>query len=101
MNTLGCKFENGDCINFNIEYPNCRGDDLVDVEAELANSVCNLAFAIEECGFDRNSCCSSNYTDSVTFGDGICDFDKDSGANIEECGYENGDCLKYNNFCPN
>ena len=26
MNTLGCEFEGGDCINFNLEYPLCRGD---------------------------------------------------------------------------
>ena len=72
--------------------------DLLDVEIELANDVCNMAFATEACGFDNNACCSSEYTDTDTFGNGVCDFDKDSGANIQKCEYENGDCLQYNDM---
>ena len=57
LNTLACKFEGGDCVNFNIAYPACRGfDNLTNVEKYVGNGNCDPEFAISECDYDGGDC---------------------------------------------
>mmetsp|Transcript_27283 Transcript_27283/g.41820 ORF Transcript_27283/g.41820 Transcript_27283/m.41820 type:complete len:97 (-) Transcript_27283:451-741(-) len=45
LNTLGCEFDGGDCVNFNIAYPLFKGSNvLVNVEEEISNDICNMEF---------------------------------------------------------
>lgn len=99
-NELGCEFEDGDCVNFNIQYPLCRGNELLNVQEELANDECNIDFSIPDCDFDNFACCDKDIVKSASFGDGLCTAGK---ANTEQCMFDNNNCLSFNvNFprCP-
>ncbi len=89
LNTLGCKFEDGDCSDFNEAYPLCKGDGLIDVEKEVGNDSCNPLFANYECDFDGGDCCPYNITRSPIFEDGLCNGGKIS---TKSCGFDGGDC---------
>jgi len=101
FNTPECKYENGDCTNFNTEFPSCNGDDLVhlhNVEDELGNNNCNMAFAIGLCEYDGGDCCPYEIHQNVLFGNGICD----GGLyNTKGCLYDFGDCDTFNEEYPN
>ncbi len=89
LNTLECKFENGDCVNFNLAYPLCKGDNLTDVEKQLGNGNCSDDFATYECGYDGGDCCSHEITRDPKFGDGECN---GGIMGTKRCGYDEGDC---------
>ena len=101
FNTLECKYEDGDCANFNTAYPSCNGKDLThlhNVEEEMGNGSCNMTFAIEQCEYDGGDCCPYNVHQSVLFGDGKCN----GGLyNTEECQYDFGDCDSFDREYPN
>jgi len=97
LNTLGCSFEGGDCVNFNLAYPLCKGDNLINVEDSVGNGECDAAFSILECDFDGSDCCPDNISKSPLYGDGQCD----GGLfNSKSCGYDNGDCNNFNRAYP-
>jgi len=57
LNTLACKFEDGDCVQFNIAYPECRGfDNLTNVEELVGDGNCDPEFAMSECAWDGGDC---------------------------------------------
>eukprot|EP00554_Chaetoceros_debilis_P016166 CAMPEP_0194125384 /NCGR_PEP_ID=MMETSP0150-20130528/59435_1 /TAXON_ID=122233 /ORGANISM="Chaetoceros debilis, Strain MM31A-1" /LENGTH=149 /DNA_ID=CAMNT_0038819191 /DNA_START=547 /DNA_END=992 /DNA_ORIENTATION=- len=89
LNTKQCWYEFGDCLNFNLVYPLCKGDELVDVENEVGNGECNRLFAIPGCEYDGGDCCPYKIQYALSFGDGLC---HGGIAATEFCGYDNGDC---------
>jgi hypothetical protein len=100
LNTLGCAFDGGDCINQNLAYPGCN---VKDPEDFLSNEVCDGGlYNTPECKYDGGDCIIANYTDCHSFndielfGDGVCHFE----FNTESCGYDNGDCDLFNSY-PN
>mmetsp|Transcript_7796 Transcript_7796/g.11548 ORF Transcript_7796/g.11548 Transcript_7796/m.11548 type:complete len:1061 (+) Transcript_7796:217-3399(+) len=100
LNNIECGFEYGDCVNFNLAYPDCKGpnlEKLIDVQKTMANQICDPEFAIPECQFDAGDCCSYAIQGSELFGDGTC-----NGGMIssELCGYDNGDCLDFKREYP-
>eukprot|EP00592_Proboscia_alata_P025552 CAMPEP_0194432698 /NCGR_PEP_ID=MMETSP0176-20130528/72174_1 /TAXON_ID=216777 /ORGANISM="Proboscia alata, Strain PI-D3" /LENGTH=849 /DNA_ID=CAMNT_0039249223 /DNA_START=118 /DNA_END=2667 /DNA_ORIENTATION=+ len=100
LNSIGCEFEGGDCIDFNLGFPLCRGDDLQYVQDKVGNDVCDEKFNKYECDFDGGDCCSYEIQRSQWFGDGICNGGK---LSTRDCGYDNGDCKTFaRNFpdCP-
>ena len=59
LNTIECKFEDGDCANFNMAYPDCKGKDielLLDVQNQVGNGICTKAFNVTECDHDGGDC---------------------------------------------
>lgn len=96
LNTLGCKFEDGDCISFNFAYPDCKGEaltHLTNVQTELAKDTClNEDFAIVECDFSAGSCCDYSLQRSPVFGDGVCHGGKIS---TRLCAFDKEDCIPF------
>jgi len=100
LNTLGCAFDGGDCINNNLAFPRCN---VKDPEVLLGNGVCNGgAYNTPECKYDDGDCIIAIYTDchsfdNITlFGDGVCHLE----FNTASCGYDKGDCDLFNSY-PN
>ena len=62
LNSIGCNFDGGDCVNYNLAYPNCEA-----VEPKsVGDGVCNQAYNIPECDFDGADCCPFEALDPVT-----------------------------------
>ena len=100
LNSLGCKFEGGNCVNFLLAYPVCRGEGLeglVNVEDEVSNGICNFDFAIPECDYDGGDCCSYDIQRSPIFRNGQC-----NGGEIgsKGCEYDGGDCRDFVTMYP-
>jgi len=91
QNSVGCYFDDGDCITFNIAYPGCKVTDTVSV----GNGFCDLEYNVPECAFDGGDCCPVET--SPHKGDGSCD-----GLifNTEICDFDGGDCLEFNAEYP-
>mmetsp|Transcript_1040 Transcript_1040/g.1512 ORF Transcript_1040/g.1512 Transcript_1040/m.1512 type:complete len:724 (+) Transcript_1040:2045-4216(+) len=104
FNTIECKYESGDCTNFNTAYPSCNGKDLKylhDVEREVGNNKCNITFALPQCEYDGGDCCPYDIQMSPSFGDGKCDGRM---HNTAGCLYDYKDCKAFNDLyrnCPN
>ncbi len=88
LNTLGCEFEGGDCINFNLAFPLCKGENRTNVQKNVGNGKCDPMFMNAECDYDGGDCCPYDVINNPPFGDGQCD----AKFNTEKCGYDNGDC---------
>lgn len=57
FNSIACAFDGGDCIDFNLEYPNCKA-----TEPELVgNDICDFDLNVESCNFDGSDCCPFDY----------------------------------------
>jgi hypothetical protein len=100
LNTLGCDFDGGDCINHNLAYPGC---DVEDPEDFLGNDICDGGlYNTPECKYDNGDCIIANYTDCHSFddmklfGDGVCHLE----FNTASCGNDKGDCDIINRY-PN
>eukprot|EP00979_Chaetoceros_neogracilis_P008444 scaffold1878_cov149-Chaetoceros_neogracile.AAC.3 len=100
LNTLGCAFDGGDCINHNLSFPGCN---VKEPEVLLGNRVCNGGdYNTPECKYDNGDCIIANYTDCHSFddielfGDGVCHL----AFNTASCGYDKGDCDLFNSY-PN
>ncbi len=52
-NTIDCDFDGGDCLEFNMQYPNCKALD----PFKVGDGTCDQAYNIPECNFDGNDCC--------------------------------------------
>jgi len=100
LNTLGCAFDGGDCINHNLAFPGC---DVEDPEDFLGNGVCDgVLYNTPECKYDNGDCIIADYTDCHSFhdmnlfGDRVCHLE----FNTASCGYDKGDCDLFNSY-PN
>ncbi len=98
LNTLGCKFEGGDCVDINLAYPLCKGDQYVNVQELLENGRCDLTMNTKECGYDAAQCCPLNITSQASFGDGQCNGGQ---MNTELCHNDDGDCDAFVRDFPN
>lgn len=56
LNSLACEFEGGDCINFNLAYPDCKNVNLTYVQERIGDSYCDEDLNIAGCGFDGGDC---------------------------------------------
>jgi len=91
FNSIACVFDGGDCIDFNLEYPNCKA-----TEPELVgNDECNFELNNEDCNFDGSDCCPFDYGVNGTdprLGDGVCDGGK---FFTQMCSYDEFDCQDF------
>ena len=101
-NTAGCGFDNGDCLEFNQDYPGCKAQ-YTDL---LADGRCDGGvYNTLECLFDGGDCdvfnsefpeCNATYP--IRIGNGYCDEE----YNTAGCGYDGADCLDlYSQLYPN
>ncbi len=61
-NTIACDFDGGDCLSFNLQYPNCNKA----LEPwRIGDGKCDEIFSTPECGFDGNDCCPFNTGNST------------------------------------
>lgn len=100
INSVECKFDGGDCVEFNRNYPNCTFAE----PSKIGNGVCLLEANTEECKWDGGDCLEYNtlYPNCTEvsggwavpswLGDGYCDPDN----NFPECGSDEGDCTEEN-----
>lgn len=92
LNTIECGFEDGDCIDFNMAYPNCKGNSLTNVQNEVGNGICNMMFASSECDYDGGDCCPYSIFHGSSSNHRLC---TGGLASTQGCGYDNGDCLSF------
>lgn len=94
FNSIECGYDDGDCIEFNFNYPNCTAE----FTRLMGDGFCSGGeYNTVECGFDGGDCiefnakypnCNVYYPSEI--GDGKCD---SFNYNTEECGWDGGDCL--------
>eukprot|EP00554_Chaetoceros_debilis_P000877 CAMPEP_0194096190 /NCGR_PEP_ID=MMETSP0149-20130528/57211_1 /TAXON_ID=122233 /ORGANISM="Chaetoceros debilis, Strain MM31A-1" /LENGTH=1350 /DNA_ID=CAMNT_0038782159 /DNA_START=274 /DNA_END=4326 /DNA_ORIENTATION=- len=92
MNTIGCGFDDGDCIAFNLGYPNCDAED----PSIVGDMNCDPEVNTANCHYDGGDCCpvlGPDYLDGELHGDGIC---HGGIFNTQQCNYDGGDCKEYN-----
>ena len=53
LNRIKCEFEGGDCINFNLAYPDCS----VEKAFKVGNNECDEEYNTPDCKFDGGDCC--------------------------------------------
>ena len=100
-NVEKCNYDNGDCTNFNAEYPRCN----VENPFWIGDGVCHGgAYNTARCGFDGGDCYPipgyPNCEVPITFflGDGL---ECEGGVyNTAACGYDLGDCHAFNMLYP-
>mmetsp|Transcript_4198 Transcript_4198/g.5469 ORF Transcript_4198/g.5469 Transcript_4198/m.5469 type:complete len:522 (+) Transcript_4198:106-1671(+) len=74
LNSMECDFDMGDCVNFNIAYPDCD----VQFPFLIGNDKCDgMFYNTHECGYDGMDCYIASYpkcyVDSPEkVGDGVC-----------------------------
>eukprot|EP00979_Chaetoceros_neogracilis_P002784 scaffold454_cov146-Chaetoceros_neogracile.AAC.2 len=108
-NSLACGNDGSDCSNFNLQYPQCEGENL----NVIGDGNCDPECDNVECGFDGYDCDPTYLDCSNATISALCDdlrsrypnctlanknayrlgnFDCDSEFNMEECGFDGGDC---------
>jgi len=92
LNTLECGFDGGDCINFNIAYPNCD----VLHPFEVGDTVCQDQYNNDDCSWDGGDCCPFA-SDDPFLGDTVCHLS----YNTKACDNDNGDCNQFLARFPN
>jgi len=78
FNTIGCGFDGGDCINFNIAYPGCTFES----PWKINDDVCDAEANVPECNYDGGDCASA------FAGNGVCNVQ----YNTTENNFDGGDC---------
>lgn len=115
-NNANCKWDGGDCYDFNEKYPQCKGLETAqckvtfksyfksyffakhypdciptDISA-IGDGICHDEHNTEACGWDFGDCfppnCSVDYP--YWIGDGVCDYGE---YNTKECVWDGGDCV--------
>lgn len=102
LNHIECGFDDGDCLEFNKNYPNCT----VDWPSDIGDGRCDGGdYNTEECDWDGGDCLEFNekYPNCTVgwpfwIGNGRCE---GGNINTEECGWDGGDCLEFNKKYPN
>ena len=96
LNTLGCAFDGGDCINHNLAFPGCN---VKDPEKFLGNEECDgYPYNTPECKYDAGDCKLLNSYPNCDVPDPnkLNDTNCDSGAyNTILCGFDGGDCVNF------
>ena len=91
-NTFQCGFDDGDCLEFNIAFPNCKAINAY----QVGDGECQPQLNVESCGFDGGDCCSDKMEDKYV-GDKKCN----GGLyNTKTCGYDGGDCDAFRKKYP-
>ena len=97
INTIECKFDGGDCVEFNRNYPNCTFAE----PSELDNGNCHLKANTVECKWDGGDCLeyktlypdctevSGGWAVPTWLGDRYCDLDN----NFPGCENDGEDCV--------
>ena len=67
FNSVQCALDGGDCLSFNIAYPNCD----ISQPERVGDGVCNEELNRVECDYDGTDCCPYADDDPL-LGDGIC-----------------------------
>ena len=98
-NTIGCNFDNGDCLEFNKRYPpSCKAP----YPFLLGDKKCEKDFNTPSCEFDGGDCLVFNrdFPDCKAekpylIGNGRCDDEISEHYNTTECGFDGMDCLDW------
>jgi hypothetical protein len=92
LNTIDCDFDGGDCVNFNLQYPNCDAIRPYEVGDGICQEIDGVKlYNTKECNFDGADCCPISEEDP-RLGDRMCDGGMYS---TENCGYDRGDCYDF------
>jgi hypothetical protein len=89
LNTRACGFDDGDCITFNLAYPNCK----INEPFKIGNGECDQEYNDKDCLYDGDDCCAleaNDFSEQDLHGDGFCN----GGVfNTEVCGFDGGQCF--------
>jgi len=88
FNTVQCGFDGGDCVMFNLAFPECKAEN----PSLIGDGTCQEKYNIENCGFDGGDCCPYDKSDPL-LGDGEC---HGLWYNTKQCDFDGGDCLGFN-----
>ena len=61
LNSIACDFDGGDCVNYNLAYPNCGAA----APWKIGNNICNQAYNTPECDYDGADCCPFIFIDDL------------------------------------
>jgi hypothetical protein len=61
LNSIACDFDGGDCLNYNLAYPNCEAA----APKLIGNGICDQQYNNRECGYDGADCCPYETNDGV------------------------------------
>jgi len=107
--TDACSYDGGDCVAFNLNYPDCPIEELaesvhVNKFVIIGDGVCDSGvYMTEECGYEGNDCneCAAIIPDGTEalIGNGVCN----GGVYMSEpaCNMDGGDCSECANIIPN
>ena len=107
--TDACSYDGGDCVAFNLNYPDCPIEELaesvhVNKSVIIGDGVCDSGvYMTEECGYEGNDCneCAAIIPDGTEalIGNGVCN----GGVYMSEpaCNMDGGDCSECANIIPN
>lgn len=95
-NSIACGFDDGDCIAFNLAYPNCK----IKEPIVIGDGVCNQEYNTKDCLYDGGDCCPMDSIDSQhsgVLGDSFCN----GGVfNTKACNFDEGDCVQAKSLFP-
>lgn len=83
QNSYACRFDGGDCLDFNIAYPTCDASE----PEKVGDGNCEEEYKTPECKYDGGDCCEK-YGDK-NLGDGQCHA---GFYHTAQCLYDSGDC---------
>jgi len=92
LNSIECGFDGGDCVDFNLAWPDCYVPDAF----KVGDGKCDELYNKEKCGYDGGDCCPYA-SDDEHFFNGVCD---GGYYNTQACGFDNGDCDEINLMYP-
>ena len=93
LNIEECKYDGGDCDDFNKEYQNCA----VPFPSWVGDHNCDgQMFNTTECGWDGGDCLNIHDYGCDGAANGFCE----NIFNVEKCKWDGGDCFEFNELYP-
>lgn len=93
LNNWECRYDGGDCYEFNRDYPNCKVDNPEFVGDEFCDGI---LYNTTECGYDGGDCLPKPNFGCSGAMNGYCE----NMYNTMECDWDGGDCLEFNEKYP-
>jgi len=91
FNSVQCAFDGGDCVNFNLAYPNCATID----PWRIGDGTCDEIFNTIECNYDGADCCPYGDPNDLSLADfRLADQSQCDGGqySTQKCQYDAGGC---------
>jgi hypothetical protein len=93
LNSIECDFDGGDCVNFNLAYPNCEAQE----PSRIGDGTCDEIYNNVQCKYDGADCCPFGdpaRLDELEDGNRLKNQDQCDGGqySTKKCKYDAGAC---------